>query len=152
LEFCYFPRRLRIFLEGREREHMRFFYVGLLFPIIIFFSILQKKNFHLRILDIRVPPDPYFNSFTESNSLFNFYNFDPTKLPPSKAIVAPLTYAPALLDKNKHAPATSSGLPILPSGIPATIASPKSFKVAALILLSNGPQANVLEVIFLFPR
>lgn len=80
------------------------------------------------------------------------YNLLPTKLPPSNAIVAPLTKAPALLLKNRHAPATSCGLPILPSGMPLTIASPKFFSVAAIILLSNGPHARALLVIFLFPK
>jgi hypothetical protein len=84
--------------------------------------------------------------------LFQTYNFDPTKLPPSNAIVAPLTNAPALLLRNKQAPATSSGLPILPNGIPATIVSPNVFNVAAIILLSNGPHASALLVMFLLPK
>ena len=95
-------------------------------------------------------------SFSRVFTLFQLliypHNLDPTNVPPSNAIVAPLTYEPALLLKNKHAPATSCGLPILPSGIPLLITSPKSLNVAAIILLSNGPQAKVLLVMFLFPK
>lgn len=46
-----------------------------------------------------------------------------------------LTYAPALPLKNKHVPATSSGVPILPSGIPPLIFSPLSSNVFFIILL-----------------
>jgi hypothetical protein len=97
---------------------------------------------------------PYISHFIHNRAfpLFQTYNFDPTKLPPSNAIVAPLTNAPALLLRNKQAPATSSGLPILPNGIPATIVSPKVFNVAAIILLSNGPHASALLVMFLLPK
>jgi hypothetical protein len=80
------------------------------------------------------------------------YNFDPTNPPPSIAIVAPFTYAPALDAKNKQAPATSCGVPILPNGIPASILLLCSFSVCAIIFDSKGPHAKVFEVIFLFPR
>lgn len=58
-----------------------------------------------------------------------------TTLPPSTVIVAPLIYAPALELKNKQAPATSSGVPILPRGMPASMISLKLSKVCFIILL-----------------
>jgi hypothetical protein len=51
--------------------------------------------------------------------------------PPSKG-THPLTQAPALEARKMHAPATSSGLPILPSGTPPTIVSRAAAKVAAI--------------------
>jgi len=80
------------------------------------------------------------------------YNFACTRDPPSSAIVAPLTNAPALLLRKRHAPATSSGVPIRLSGMLDSITSLNFSSVAAIILLSNGPQASVLLVMFLFPR
>jgi hypothetical protein len=67
-------------------------------------------------------------------------------LPPSSVIVAPFTNEPARLLKNKQAPATSCGVPMRPRGTPALIVSPNDRKVAAIILLSKGPQAKVLEL------
>lgn len=74
------------------------------------------------------------------------YSLAAMALPPSTVIVAPFTNAPARLLKNKQAPATSCGVPMRPRGTPALIDSPNSFNVAAIILLSKGPQANVLEL------
>lgn len=47
-------------------------------------------------------------------------------------MVAPLTKAPALLDKNKQAPATSSGVPILPSGVFPSMTSLYFARVSAI--------------------
>ena len=78
-------------------------------------------------------------------------------LPPSSWIVAPLTNAPARLARKMHAPATSSGVPMRPSGMCALMISPCSRSVCAitcetgqlqtatgdvckdLLLLSKGP-------------
>lgn len=74
------------------------------------------------------------------------HNLAETALPPSSVIVAPFTNAPARLLKNKQDPATSCGVPIRPRGTPALIVSPNDSKVAAIILLSKGPQAKVFEL------
>jgi hypothetical protein len=79
-------------------------------------------------------------------SHFIHYSFDPITLPPSSVIVAPLTYAPALLLKKRQVPATSSGVPILPSGMLASIADWNFSNVAFIILDWNGPQAIVLDL------
>lgn len=64
----------------------------------------------------------------------------------------PVVYAPARLERNKHAPATSSGSPTRPSGKLATIESRFFSSVAAIILDGKGPQASVLTVMFSRPR
>lgn len=74
------------------------------------------------------------------------HNLAETALPPSSVIVAPFTNAPARLLKNKQDPATSCGVPMRPRGTPALIVSPNDSKVAAIILLSKGPHARVLEL------
>ena len=81
-----------------------------------------------------------------------FHNLAEMADPPSSAIVAPFTHAPALLPKNRHAPATSWGVPILPSAVRLSMTSLNFFSVAAIILLSNGPHARVFEVICRRPR
>ncbi|GAT26918.1 similar to An08g00660 [Aspergillus luchuensis] len=78
--------------------------------------------------------------------MLTFQSFAAITLPPSRVIVAPFTYEPARLLKNKHAPATSSGVPIRPSGMLASIVSRCASKVAAIILLSNGPQAKEFDL------
>jgi len=53
-------------------------------------------------------------------------------------MVAPFTYAPAGLDKNKAVPATSSGRPIRRNGIPATTTSPAVANVCAITDKQKG--------------
>lgn len=55
-----------------------------------------------------------------------------TRKPPSNLNVAPLTNAPAALDKKRAAPATSSGLPMRFSGIDALRTSPTVSSVWAV--------------------
>ena len=55
-------------------------------------------------------------SFASAEGMEDMYSFDVTILPPSKVIVAPFTKAPARLLRNRHVPATSSGVPILLRG------------------------------------
>ena len=73
-------------------------------------------------------------------------------LPPSSVMVAPLTNEPALLDKYKQVPATSSGAPIRCNGIPSLMLSSNLSSVAAIIFDRKGPQAIVFDVIFRSPR
>ena len=75
------------------------------------------------------------------------YSFDPMDAPPSTDIVAPFTKAPARLPKNRQAPATSSGEPIRPRGMPTSILSLNLSSVAFIIFDSKGPQAKVLELL-----
>ena len=55
-----------------------------------------------------------------------------TTEPPSSVIVAPLTYDPARLERKSAVPATSSGVPILVSGIDSMIASRKCLRLWAI--------------------
>jgi len=66
--------------------------------------------------------------------------------PPSRVIVAALTKAPALLDRNKAVPAMSSGVPILVRGMVETKLVNVFLRLHAVILLKNGPHAMVLLV------
>ncbi len=88
-----------------------------------------SAKLNLGIFNVEECPSPHHVSSHVAHS------FDPTTLPPSKAIVAPLTQAPDLLDSQMHVPAISSGLPILPRGTPLAIASPNFSSVAFIILL-----------------
>lgn len=87
-----------------------------------------------------------FTNYIKSSVRTIPHNLAETALPPSSVIVAPFTNAPARLLKNKQDPATSCGVPMRPRGTPALIVSPNDSKVAAIILLSKGPQAKVLEL------
>lgn len=82
---------------------------------------------------------------TECSPEYN-HSLGLTTMPPSIVIVAPVTYDPAWLLKKRHAPATSSGLPIRLRGIPATRVSSIWRRVAAIILLRKGPHASVLDL------
>lgn len=55
-----------------------------------------------------------------------------TDAPPSRVMVAPLTYAPAREDKKSAVPATSSGVPMRRDGFEATMTSPTVASVCAI--------------------
>ena len=59
---------------------------------------------------------------------------------------------PALLAKNSEAPTTSEGAPMRPTGEVLRICSPKESRVAFIILVSKGPQARTLLVMWRSPR
>lgn len=54
--------------------------------------------------------------------------------------------APALLLRNRHEPPISSGVPMRFSGTLAIISLPNLSKVAAIIFVWKGPQANVFDL------
>ena len=61
--------------------------------------------------------DAAYQWTTSAQAVSNLYKREVLHtMPPSSAIVAPLTYAPALEERKMHRPATSAGCPILPSG------------------------------------
>lgn len=99
------------------------------------------------------------------NAIHGIYSLATLDAPPSTRIKAPLQNAlyeqvsvsqlastqeqeshPARLARNKLAPATSSGVPILRSGSSLRIYSPAESSVARIIFVANGPHASTLLV------
>jgi hypothetical protein len=58
----------------------------------------------------------------------------------------PVIHSPALLDNHKHAPATSSALPIRCMGRFPAMSFSNASRVAAIIFERNGPHARVFTV------
>jgi hypothetical protein len=147
LIFTYHIVVLRYF-EGSGRE----------FIVIIFASYTDVHNgVQLEYQSLALP----------ASGIFSFGKL--TSMPPSKGMVAPVTYRPAGLARNMAVPATSSSAPMRVRGMFLTVFSPSCLSVKAItrkfvstrqettrrqhsLLVAKGPHAIELLVMPSTPR
>ena len=88
---------------------------------------------------------------TNSPANEKVYKLALTTAPPSIGMIAPVTYSPPRPLSHKQTAPMSSDLPILPNGIPPSMASLCWSNVAFIIFDSKGPGAMQLTQMLRFP-